>query len=218
MDGSGSSFGHLSSQTPEYQGYVPSAMDEGAMGASYSEETWGGWSFQQGSYQSEMDGTAWPNLVSFVVYGNSTGQSMYTTTSVFGGGQVEYGGVGATYAFMRYALCSTLLENGYLAYALNGTYDVAQNQWFDEYSVILGQPLQGPQRSPWSNGVYERLYQNGLALLNPRGNGQQTVNVTTLGSGLFKHFSGTQDSTTNNGANVTTVTIKDGDGVVLINQ
>jgi len=84
--------------------------------------------------------------------------------------------------------------------------------------VILGEPLQGPQRTAWSNGVYERLFQNGLILLNPRGNGSQTVSVTTLGSGLFKHFSGTQDSTTNNGANVTTVTLTDADGLVLINQ
>jgi len=165
----------------------------------------------QGDYQSMMDNSAWPNLIMFGARGTTTGTSDYTSSTV------QYDG-GKNYGFMRYALCSCLMENGYFTYSLDETYDISEINWFDEFNVILGEPIQGPSRTAWSNGVYERLYQNGLVLLNPRGNGQQTVNVTTLGNGLFKHFSGTQDSTTNNGASVTTVTLGNGDGLILINQ
>jgi len=204
--------------SPEYSNFAPCTVFEGAMGESFSFETWSvpGWANSQEVYQTYMDNTVAPNLVWFNVDGDATGHAWYAASNYSGG---------ASYAFMRYGLCSAMLENGYYAYAVNqlvggsvDKYDVSLTQWFDEYSVILGEPIQPPARTSWSKGVYERLYQNGLVLVNPRTNGSQTVNVTTLGSGLFKHFSGTQDSTTNNGANVTTVTLGDGDGLVLINQ
>jgi uncharacterized membrane protein len=48
-------------------------------------------------------------------------------------------------------------------------------------------------------------------LVNPKGNGTQTVTLETS----YKHLSGTQAPSVNNGQTVTTVTLNDRDGVIL---
>jgi hypothetical protein len=206
VDGHGASIGHLNE--PEYQGYLPAAYSEAALGQFYSEEPQqGGWRYMMGSYWSLMDNSAWPHLVLFDAFGNSRGQSLRFPNTYSGG---------APYAYLRYALCSSMLEDGYFVYSTGPAYDVTKLQWFDEFDVALGHASEGHQRSAWSNGVYKRLFQNGLVLVNPRGNGPQTVDVSSVGR--FKHFSGAQDPVTNNGQNVTSVTLGDGDGLVLINR
>jgi uncharacterized membrane protein len=65
--------------------------------------------------------------------------------------------------------------------------------------------------TPYQNGVYRRDFENGIALVNPKGNGTQTVTLETS----YKHLSGTQAPTVNNGQTVTTVTLNDRDGVIL---
>ena len=64
----------------------------------------------------------------------------------------------------------------------------------------------------WQNGVWRRDFANGIALVNPKGNGPQTVTLETT----YKHFSGTQDPSVNNGQSVTSVTLNDRDGVILL--
>jgi hypothetical protein len=76
--------------------------------------------------------------------------------------------------------------------------------------LIFGQA--GLATSAWQNGVYRRDYQNGIVLVNPKGNGSQTVQLETS----FKHISGTQAPAINNGQTVQSVTINDRDGVVLL--
>jgi uncharacterized protein with LGFP repeats len=70
----------------------------------------------------------------------------------------------------------------------------------------LGQPVSGSagaaQTGAWSNGVWMREFQNGVVLWNPKGNGAKTVNVSALVSP--------------NGAAVTSVTLNDRDGVILL--
>ena len=51
-------------------------------------------------------------------------------------------------------------------------------------------------------------------LANPKGNGQQTVTLETP----YLKIKGTQDPVTNNGQTVTTVTLKDRDGIILLKQ
>jgi hypothetical protein len=68
-----------------------------------------------------------------------------------------------------------------------------------------------PGATAYQHGVYRRDFANGIALVNPKGNGTQTVTLETS----YKHLSGTQDPTVNNGKTVTSVTLQDRDGVIL---
>jgi hypothetical protein len=62
--------------------------------------------------------------------------------------------------------------------------------------------------------VWRRDFDNGIALVNPKGNGTQTVTLETA----FVKLKGTQDPATNNGQTVTTVTLKDRDGIILMRK
>ncbi|HEX4674579.1 MAG TPA: hypothetical protein VH209_04580, partial [Steroidobacteraceae bacterium] len=55
-------------------------------------------------------------------------------------------------------------------------------------------------------------FDNGIVLVNPKGNGPQTVTLETS----YLKIKGAQDPVTNNGQSVTTVTLKDRDGIVLL--
>jgi len=67
-----------------------------------------------------------------------------------------------------------------LAYNGNGSYSSAS--WYDEFNVSLGAALQPAATAP-AERVYRRDFQNGIVLVNPRGNGTQTV---TLGGTFHK--------------------------------
>jgi hypothetical protein len=216
---------------PEYQFKLGGALFESAMGKSYSEEKYSGWDNLMKSYRSLIDNTAAPHLVIFDTKATPQGKAYEPTI------QSWYGG-GANYAFARYAFASTLMEDGYFA-VKNGSYNEADYVWFDEFDLAgtastswLGVAVDGPQRTPYQNGVYFRRFQNGAALVNPRSNpgsgnnDRTTVDVTIpTNLGLYKRISGTQDSTTNNGQNlplngsgVPHISIMAGDGIILINQ
>lgn len=131
------------------------------------------------------------------------------------------------YAGFRYFYCSCLLGNGYFFADNNGSYN--DYLTFDEYSFNLGAPIAGPGNpnntvyggsgyTAWKQGVWRRDFQNGISLVNPRGNGAQTVTLETT----YYHLTGTQDPTINNGAATTSVTLPDpgtagtgGSGLVL---
>jgi hypothetical protein len=117
------------------------------------------------------------------------------------------------YAFMRYGLTSTLMDNGYFAFD-DDTQIYKTAPIFDEYQVDLGQPLEGAQLVPWSNGIFRRNFTNGTVLVNPRGNGIQTV---TLEPG-FHRIEGKQDPVHNNGQPVSTIKLNEGDGIILLRE
>jgi hypothetical protein len=125
------------------------------------------------------------------------------------------------YQALRYGFASCLLDNGYFFAAPGGNYNAMG--WYDEFNFNLGAAIAGPNNptnstyskgglTVWQNGVWRRDFQNGIALVNPRGNGAQTVTLETT----YKHFSGTQDPSVNNGQSVTSVTLNDRDGVILL--
>ena len=124
----------------------------------------------------------------------------------------------ADYQGMRYGLCSALLGNAYYYFEQGGggTQTYGTYIAFDEFSSNLGAALAGPLVFPgaaaWQKGVYRRDFQHGIALVNPKGNGTQTVTLETS----YKHLSGTQAPTVNNGQTVTRVTLNDRDGVILL--
>ena len=180
----------------EYRGVLSGGVMESIIGQTYSYEAWQGWAGMMAYYTTVMQATAAPQLMIFSQDGSIT----------------DYQG-------MRYGLCSALMGNGYYYYDKGGpdlqTYS-AEYPTFDEYNSNLGAALAGPLVFPgataWQKGVYRRDFENGIALVNPKGNGTQTVTLETS----YKHLSGTQAPTINNGQTVTTVTLNDRDGVILL--
>jgi hypothetical protein len=124
----------------------------------------------------------------------------------------EQDGTATDYQGMRYGLTSCLLDNAYYYFNVTGPGGGSVITWFDEFDASLGQATSQPPTTAWQNGVYRRDFQNGIALVNPKGNGPQTVTLETS----YKHLSGVQAPSVNNGQTVTTVTLNDRDGVILL--
>jgi len=170
----------------EYKGQLNLALLECLTGQSWSLETWGGWTQMMSRYLGVTANLAPPQVAVFSACGGAS-----------------------DYVMLRYSLASALMGNGYFAYNGNGSYSSAS--WYDEFNVNLGAALQPAVTAAYQNGVYRRDFQNGIVLVNPRGNGTQTV---TLG-GTFHKILGTQDPATNNGQAVTSVTLNAADGILL---
>ncbi len=76
----------------------------------------------------------------------------------------------------------------------------------------LGYPTTQPPPAAGQNGVWRRDFDHGIALVNPKGNGAQTVSL----GGTFVHLTGSQNPSLNNGSAVTSVTLQDRDGLILL--
>jgi hypothetical protein len=175
------------SPTPVLNGGVM----ESIIGQSYSVETFSGWKGMMAYYSYVMASVAAPKLVTF-------NQDAISKTD---------------YQGFRYGFASCLLGNAY--YYSDDAENYNDFLTYDEYSFKLGTAstaaLVFPGATAYQHGVYRRDFANGIALVNPKGNGTQTVTLETS----YKHLSGTQDPTVNNGETVTSVTLQDRDGVIL---
>ena len=171
---------------PEYQQMLQGGLMEGMIGFSWSFETQG-WQQMMAAYAKMMAAIARPQLVIF-----------------------HQNGSPADYRGFRYGLASCLMGNAYFWYD-HGSYSGVN--WFDEYNAALGPATSAalPARA-WQKGVYRRDFQNGIALVNPKGNGTQTVTLETS----YRHLSGKQAPSVNNGQTVTSVTLEDRDGIILL--
>lgn len=180
-------WGNPSSTLTEYQGMVNGGVLEAFIGKSWSVETWAGWANMLAQYRKVMSASGAPKLVIFNQWGSST----------------DYQG-------MRYGLGTCLLDDGYYSFTDNnaGYYGVV---WFDELDQKLG-AAQAVPKAAWQKGVWRRDFDNGIMLVNPKGNGPQTVTLETS----YLKIKGAQDPATNNGQSVTTVTLKDRDGIMLL--
>ncbi|MET0983986.1 MAG: putative glycoside hydrolase, partial [Steroidobacteraceae bacterium] len=163
---------------------------EGMIGQSYSPEKWGSWNIMLSWYRKTMATLGEPKLGVFNQHGDP-----------------------ADYQTFRYGFASCLMDDGYYSFTVHGQ-GYSGVQWFDEYDVKLGKAISSPSTSAWKNGVYRRDFEKGIVLVNPKGNGPQTV---TIESG-FKRFSGKQAPSVNNGADVSTVTLQERDGIVLVRK
>ena len=114
------------------------------------------------------------------------------------------------YQAFRYGFASCLMDNGY--YIFNTSASCSDAPAFDEYQAKLGNAISVPQTTAWQKGVYRRDFVNGIALVNPKGNGTQTVQLETS----YKRLSGGQAPSVNNGQTVTSVTLQDRDGIILM--
>ena len=84
---------------------------------------------------------------------------------------------------------------------------------FDEYDQKLGRAISPPPTAAWKSGIYRRDFENGIVLVNPRGNGAVTVDLEKE----YKRIAGNQDPAVNNGQTTKRVSLKDRDGLVLLN-
>ncbi len=191
------------SPLPLYDQLVHGGLLEHAIGAPWSVEGTdmdggihaGSWKLMMDGYRKLMAMTQQPKLVIFNMKGHLD-----------------------DYKSFRYGFASTLMDNGYFDFSSGDGGLFSSVPWFDEYDLTgtrttswLGAAIDPPQTAAWQSGVYRRRFQNGMVLVNPRGNGDRTVNV---GAG-YKRFKGTQDPVHNNGQVVTTITLRDRDAIFL---
>ncbi len=169
-------------------GILNGGLIEDLIGDSYSPETWGSWSEMMREYRVVMASVIQPQLVIFGQAGSAT-----------------------DYQSVRYGLTSCLMDNGYFQFSIAGN-EYSGTYWFDEYGAQLGNATSSPSTTAWQKGVYRRDFANGIALVNPRGNGVQTVQLETS----YRKISGTQAPSVNNGQTVTSVTLQDRDGIILL--
>lgn len=180
-------WGAASNPLPAHYYRRVAGLVEGIAGFSWSAESWDGFEGMMNLYRKSIDQTL--NYTLFHVLGSPT-----------------------NYKFMRYTLAACLMDDGYYTHTTDKGY--TEQAWFDEFDVDLGHAIDPPQTISWSNGVYRRAFENGIVLVNPRGNGSKTVDI---GEG-FKRFQGGQDPVHNNGNPVTTLTLADGDGIILLRE
>lgn len=189
-----------------------------------------GWRNTLTNYYQGMDFCLNPKLVGMGIILPATDGSTTASFGVAGTLTTVSTGTALEYQLLRYGLCTTLLENGYAACGVSGSgnsYNWAVVRWYDEFGDdsltqvnvprgYLGYPVQSRPTAPMfaqgTLGVWGRWFQHGLALVNPRGNGSQTV---ALGTTCTK-LTGSQQPSINSGATVTSVTLGDGDGIILL--
>lgn len=115
---------------------------------------------------------------------------------------------------MRFGLTSALLIDAYFSFDHGDQH--AQLWWYDEYAVDLGAPVGKAYSVTHSknfvdDSVWRRDFTRGIVVTNP-----SAVKRTVKLGGTYQKIKGTQDSITNNGQNVTEVTLGAHDGIVLL--
>jgi len=173
-----------------YMNMADGGLMEAMIGASWSIEGWAGWQGMMSQYTRVMAAVNAPKLVIFNQYGSPT-----------------------DYQSFRYGFASCLMNDAYYSFT-NPSSGYTGVVWFDEYNAKLGQPTSAPPTAAWQNGVWRRDFTNGIALVNPKGNGTQTVQL----GGTFVKIKGSQAPSVNSGQTVTSVTLQDRDGIILLRQ
>ena len=193
------------------KGVVNLTLFEWWMGRSFSIEEWGGWNLAMRSMKRCIE--------------MSKGDPNHAMMHGVVDDHTEADGIDR-YQMGRYFLASVLQDNAYAAIQLN------QNErtfFMDEYQFDLGQPLEAADRTtshssgyePEQNGVHWREFDNGIAIVNPKGNGTQTITLPSAGAGcqwnrLDAADYDNQRPGVNDGAtNVTSQQLAERDGIIL---
>lgn len=174
----------------EFADQLNGAFLEALIGKAWSTETRLGWREMMDRYHATMKSVRPPRLVGFGVLGSSD-----------------------DYRKLRFGLGSCLLDDGYFSYGVDETPAYSSVAWFDEFDVDLGQPLEAPAIEPWQNGVFRRVFERGLVLVNPATGPARVV----LEAG-YQRIAGRQDPLTNNGRPVTELFLPGKDAILLVTQ
>lgn len=150
-----------------------------------------------------------------------------TTTQ---GGVATIPPINTQWQWARYIAATAYLGEGMPAigrYSQGYNSDLASLDWYDFYGGVnglprgwLGNPVDAlrpttPKLAKGSVGIFGVEYQNGIVLVNPKGNGTQTVNSTDI-PGNWKFLPGTQDTTRDTGAVFASVSLPERDGLFLL--
>jgi hypothetical protein len=190
MIGNVTKLGESNAVFPEYKGMLNGGVMEGAIGKSWSTESYAGWQAMMDRYRKIMASVVAPKLVIFNQWGDPK-----------------------DYRAARYGITSCLMDDGYHSFTDNAK-GYSGVVWFDEYNAKLGMPVSSPPKKAWQAGVYRRDFEGGIALVNPKGNGTKVVTLEDD----FIALKGTQDSAVNNGQMLRKVTLQDRDGVILMRK
>jgi hypothetical protein len=175
----------------EYEGKFNGGILEGMIGKDYSRENQSnGWQIMMDRYRKTMKALAPPKLAIFQMSGNPK-----------------------DYQAFRYGLTSCLMDDGYFAFNDEAKHYHGVPQ-FDEYDAKLGRAVSPPPTKAWSNGVYRRDFENGIALVNPKGNGARDVTLEAD----FVALKGTQAPAVNSGKTLRKVHLADRDGIILMRK
>lgn len=177
------------SQAVEYKSQLNGVVMEALIGYPYATESWGGFETLMGVYRNTLVNLAEPRLAIF-----------------------HQNGSRGDYQGFRYGFASCLMDDGYYYYSIDDVYSGVN--WFDEFNYKLGYATSSPQTAAWQSGVYRRDFQNGIALVNPKGNGARQVFLEDD----FVKISGSQDPNVNNGQTVRSVILQDRDGIILMRK
>lgn len=183
---------------PEYDQQAHGGMLERIMDEKYlGDRRRNSWNKALTYYRRSMSYFKEPNLTMFVAQGDPK-----------------------NYQFFRYTFATCLLDDGYFEYAPNKQH-YGTVEWFDEFDLTgsattswLGLAIDQPPTTAWKSGVWRRDFQGGVALVNPLGNGKVTVTI----EGGFRRIAGQQDPVVNNGQPASSITLQDGDGIVLVRE
>ena len=181
-------WGQPQADITEFKGKFNGGLYEHMVGRSNSIETYVGWAAMMTSYRKLMDALAAPKYGICSMTGSPT-----------------------DYQTVRYTLASCAMDDGYFAFS-DESHLYHGVPWFDEYGAKLGNALSGPVTAAWQSGVYRRNFENGIILVNPKGNGARTVTLEAD----FTKIKGTQVPSVNGGQTVRTVTLQDRDGIILL--
>jgi hypothetical protein len=137
---------------------------------------------------------------------------------------VKNSGNQADYKNMRFGLASALMGNSYFGY--DGGDQSHSEAWsYDEYAISLGKPtgsatkvtgsasLTADAASGYrlSAGVWQRDFQNGIALVNPTGVAQSVTFDSE-----YEKIRGSQDPAMNDGSIVSSVNVGAKDGLIML--
>lgn len=172
---------------PEYRRHLQGAFLEGLMGETWSLYENGGWQAVMERYHNVFHNLAAPRIVGFNVIGAVN-----------------------DYRFLRFALSSCLMDDGYFSYT-DRTHGYSSVVWFDEFNARLGKAIDPPQQQPGNDGVFRRRFEHGLVLLNPT----KEPKLVKLEPG-YVHLDGAQDPQVNTGKPASTVELDPEDGVLLL--
>ena len=201
-------------------------------------EGWPGKTWALSDWNDYFGGNGNPPSYASYPYSLANGATPKLST-VIGIGGVAYSGTNGTanfttadWAYVRYSLGTALLQDGFYAYDDSTSGYFTDMWWFDEYDNggagqgYLGKPLAAAYKLPttdpggglpYSNtaNTWCRVYANGIVFVNPN------VSAVTVTMGKpYTKITGRanySDTTVNNGANVTSVTLAARDGIVLLN-
>lgn len=206
---------------PLYQQYN-GGVDEAVLGATWSYETWAGFTVAMNNYRTLMEQVSEPKL------------EIFNQESLTAQGSDPYDST--PFHALRYGFAWALMNDGYYAGEIAADHigpSYGSQVWFDEFDAgglgegYLGQPVRDwrgavQNKARWNYGplgVWAREFEGGIAIMNPKGNGPVTISLEDLGGPIWKHFLGTEDPETNDGRDVReSITLADRDGIILLRR